>query len=60
MGNVLSSKTLPKTNRCEEERREKNEKDEGLTVFALKRPLCAMVPTRNQSPLMLWLPRFKG
>jgi hypothetical protein len=49
------------TNPREEEKRiEKNKKDEGLTVFVLERPLCAMLPTRNLSPLMPWLPRFKG
>jgi hypothetical protein len=62
MGNVLSSKTLPKQPQTHVERRreEKNERDGELTVLLLKDPLCAMLPTKNQSPTCAMAPKVQG
>jgi hypothetical protein len=64
MGNILSSKTLSKQPQVHvkrrREEREKNEREEGLTVLALESPLCAMLPTRNPSPTLAMAPKILG
>jgi hypothetical protein len=42
------------------EEKRKNERDGELKVLLLKDPLCAMLPTRNQSPTCAMAPKVQG
>jgi hypothetical protein len=42
------------------EEKRKNERDGELTVLLLKDPLCAMLPTRNQSLTCAMAPKVQG